>query len=189
MKKSTPLFLTLFLLVFHTALIAQTVNFALKTGPSVNFVFDSIDKYNNGIVIPSFLTLRVEAGTKWDLYVGTNTSTGGFFDVNTSYSSTGISSIPVNVLQARISNASHTSPKDNVFFGLTDISNPEYLIGSPATDAASNVCPSSGTNTAGSYTTEPQCYTFKVDLKAKPGLGYRPGSYSLQIDFVIVPDL
>ena len=46
-----------------------------------------------------------------------------------------------------------------------------------------------GTNVAGSYTTDPQCYQFRVDLRIVPGMGYRPGLYTLQIEFVIAQDL
>lgn len=189
MKKSASLALTLALIFLHTALLAQSVSFALKTSPNASFVFDSIDKYNNGIVIPSFATLKVEAvGTEWDLYVGTTTTTGGQFDVNTTYGTSGISSIPVSILQARVFNASGTSQTGSSFFNLTDIANPVYLIGTTGNDAPVN-CTAAGTNVAGSYTTQPQCYTFKVDLKATPGLNYRTGSYSLRVDFVLIQDL
>ena len=187
--KKTPLILILSFILLHSVVLAQAVSFALKTSPNVNFVFDSIDKYNNGIVMPSFVTLKVEtSGTEWDLYVGTTTTSGGIFDVNTSYGTSGISSIPVTILQARAYNASGTSQTGTSFFNLTDIATPVYMIGSTANDPAV-ACASSGTNVAGSYTTQPQCYTFKVDLKATPGLTYKPGSYSLRVDFVLIQDL
>ncbi|MBC7912811.1 MAG: hypothetical protein H7Y07_01695 [Pyrinomonadaceae bacterium] len=189
MKKPTPLIIVLCLLLLHSTLFAQSVSFALKTSPNANFVFDTINKYQNGITIPSLLTLKVEAvGTQWDLYVGTSTAVGGFFDINTAYGTSGISAVPVSILQARVSNASRTSPLNNSFFNLTDILVPQYLIGSSALDAAAT-CPALGTNTAGSYTSQPQCYTFKVDLKATPGLTYTAGSYSLRVDFVLMQDL
>jgi len=188
-KKSTPLIITLGLILFHSALLAQSVSFALKTSPNASFVFDTIDKYRSGIIIPSYLTLKVEAtSTEWDLYVGTTTVTGGVFDVNSSYGTSGISAVPVNILQARVYNASNTSQTGTSFFSLSDISNPVYIIGSTANDAAIG-CASSGTNIAGSYSSQPQCYTFKVDLKANPGLNYRAGSYALRVDFVLVQDL
>lgn len=189
MKKFNPLILTLILFLSHTVLFAQSVSFALKTSPSVGFVFDTIDKYNNGIVIPSFVTLRVEAvGSEWDLYVGTTTATPGEFDVNTSYGTSGIASLPVSILQARVYNASNTSLTGSSFFNLSDITNPRYLIGSVANDAPV-ACGTTGTNVAGSHTSQPQCYSFKVDLKATPGLNYKAGSYSLRVDFVVIQDL
>ncbi|MFD2162962.1 hypothetical protein ACFSJU_11210 [Paradesertivirga mongoliensis] len=187
--KKTALILTLSLVLLNLAASGQSVSFALKTSPNLNFVFDSIDKYNKGIVIPSFVTLKVDAvGTEWDLYMGTTTTASGLFDVNTSYGTSGNSSIPVSILQARVYNASGTSQTGTSFFNLTDIATPVYMIGSAANDASVN-CASSGTNVAGSYTTQPQCYSFKVDLKATPGLTYKAGSYSLRIDFVLIQDL
>lgn len=189
MKNSIPLIAVFLFIVFIQDLKAQSVSFALKTSPNVSFEFNTIEKYQNGIVLPGFLTLNVEAtGTEWDLYVGTTTTSNGFFDLNTSYGSSGNSSIPVNILQARLYNTSNTSQTGTSFFNLSDLSNPVYLIGSSGNDA-SVACGTTGANAAGSYSSQPSCYSFKVDLKATPGLNYRAGSYSLRIDFVLVQDL
>jgi len=177
-------------LFFHlTTSKAQSVSFALKTSPSNSFVFDTFDKYKYGITQANFLNLKVEAvGTEWDLYIGSSTITSGYFDINTLYSTSGSSALPISILQARVHNTSNTTSTGTSFFNLTDISTPTYLIGSAADDATIT-CGTAGTNVAGSYTTQPQCYNFKVDIKASPGLTYRPGSYSLRIDFYIVQDL
>ncbi|WP_207427935.1 hypothetical protein [Pedobacter sp. SYSU D00535] len=190
MKNLLPLF-TFFLLsaASFSHINAQTVSFALKTTPNVNFDFNTIEKYQKGIIIPSFLTLRVESpGAEWDLYVGTTTTTNGFFDVNNAYGSSGNSSIPVNILQARVYNTANTTQTGTSFFNLSDISSPNYIIGSSGNDPAAP-CGVTGANAAGSYNTQPQCYTFKVDLKATPGLNYRAGSYSLRVDFILMQDL
>jgi hypothetical protein len=188
-KKSIPLMLTLILTLIQLVVSAQSVTFALKTSPNVGFTFDSIEKYKNGIILPSFVILRVESvGTEWDLYMGTTTVAGGFFDVNTTYGTSGNASLPVSILQARVSNASGTSQTGSSFFNLTDIATPTYLIGSAANDA-SVACGSAGANVAGTYTVQPQCYQFKVDLKATPGLTYRAGSYSARVDFILIQDL
>ena len=50
-------------------------------------------------------------------------------------------------------------------------------------------CPGQGTNTPGSYLSEPQCYQFNVDLRIVPGFDYRPGLYRLLLNFVISEDL
>lgn len=181
-------FIVLFVSASST-LQAQSLNFALKTSPHVSLVFNSIEKYKNGIVIPNFLNLKVEAiGTEWDLYVGTSTITEGTFDTNYSYGSSGNPSIPVSILQARVTNASNTSLTGNSFFNLSDISNPVHIIGSAVADPTVN-CGGAGTNAPGSYTSQPQCYTFRVDLKAIPGFDYRAGSYSARIDFILIQDL
>jgi hypothetical protein len=188
-KKIKLSILTIFFALITTAAFAQSVSFALKTSPNVNLTFDSIEKYKNGIIVPNFLNLKVEAvATEWDLYVGTTTVTNGIFDTNYSYGTSGNPSVPVSVLQARVSNTSNTSQTGNTFFNLTDISNPVHLIGSNANDPTIN-CGSTGTNAPGSYTTQPQCYNFRVDLKANPGFDYKAGSYSLRIDFILIQDL
>jgi len=177
------------LLSSYGQLAAQSVSFALKTTPNNSFIFDTIEKYQNGIILPNYLTLKVESvGTEWDLYVGTTTGTGGIFDINTAYGTSGNASIPVGILQARITNTSNTSQTGSSFFNLTDIATPTYVIGTSADDAAI-ACGSTGANAAGSYTSQPQCYSFKVDLKATPGLTYKAGSYSLRVDFILVQDL
>jgi hypothetical protein len=187
-KKFLPLIL-LALLLPYSQLTAQSVSFALKTTPSNSFIFDTIAKYQNGIILPNYLTLKVEStGTEWDLYVGATTSTGGIFDVNSVYGTSGNASIPVSILQARVTNTSNTSQTGSSFFNLTDIATPTYVIGTSADDAAI-ACGSTGANVAGSYTSQPQCYSFKVDLKATPGLTYKAGSYSLRVDFILVQDL
>ncbi len=177
------------LLSTYSQLAAQSVSFALKTTPNNSFIFDTIEKYQNGIILPNYLTLKVESvGTEWDLYVGTTTGTGGIFDINTAYGTSGNASIPVGILQAKVTNTSNTSQTGSSFFNLTDIAIPRYIIGTSADDAAV-ACGSPGANAAGSYTSQPQCYSFKVDLKAVPGLTYKAGSYSLRVDFILVQDL
>lgn len=188
-KTILKLSVSILFVFLSSPLIAQSVSFALKTNPNTTITFNTFDKYQYGIVVPNFLSLKVEAvGTEWDLYVGTTSVSAGYFDLNNSYSTTGSAAIPVSILQARVHTTSNTSQTGTSFFGLTDIAAPTYLIGSSANDAAIT-CGTTGTNVAGSYISDPQCYNFKVDIKATPGLGYRSGSYSLRVDFILVQDL
>src|SRR3954469_21970331 len=86
-------------------LYAQSVSFDLKTSPSVDFTFNTIDKCVNGIIMPHALDLNVNvSGGEWDLYVGTTTTGAGTWNVSTTYSNTGIATPPVSILQARIYN-------------------------------------------------------------------------------------
>jgi hypothetical protein len=97
-------------------------------------------------------------------------------------------SLPViNILQLQFRNSSNTSQISG-FFGLTDISAPVYIIGSAVADPAV-ICPANGTNTAGNYLANPNCYHFKVDMKLVPGFSYRPGLYTLRIDYILIEDL
>lgn len=167
---------------------AQSVSFELKTSPTISFDFNSIQDYENGITIMNAVTLNIEAvGTQWDLYVGATTTVAGSWDVTSTYSTTG--SLPgVNILELNFRNLSNTSLQTG-FFPLTDISTPTYIIGTSAAPDIGISCPNQGTNTAGSYLTNPNCYSFDVDLRINPGFTYRPGLYELRIDYVIVQDL
>jgi hypothetical protein len=171
---------------------AQSCDIALTTSPSVNFTFNTIDEYLNGIVVPNVLELKlVTISTEWDLYIGTTTITPGSWNVSTHYSTVGISPPPVSLIEARVYNSNSTSQTGTGFFPLTDIATPTYIIGTnandPAVDCADPV--PAGTNKEGDYLTSPGCYKFKVDLKIKPGFNYRPGLYTLRVDFILIRDL
>ena len=171
---------------------AQSVAFDLKTSPNIDFKFRSISDYQNGIIIPNALELKVDAiGTQWDLYVGTTTVSPGLWDVVNSYSTTGISPPPVGLLQARIYNSNNTSQTGSGFFPLTDIASPVYVIGSGSNDVGVNCGDPSpmGTNQPGDYASSPGCYKFHVDLKIIPGLNYRSGKYFLRVDYILIEDL
>jgi hypothetical protein len=167
---------------------AQNLSFALKTSKNIALVFSTIDQYKTGIIVPNAATLYIDASSvQWDLYVGITTTTPNLWDVTTTYSSTG--NLPdINIVEAQFRNASNTS-QVNGFFSLSDISNPTYIIGSAVNPDLTANCPSTGTNSSGTYITSPTCHQFNVDLKVTPGLGLRPGLYTLRIDYVIVQDL
>lgn len=173
---------------------AQMVNIDLATSPTADFTFDNIFKLNYGIVLPNAITLNVEAvGTQWDLYVGTVTTIAGMWDNASYYTSTGNGSIPVGILQMRVHNLSNTPqisgyvPLQDIAVSTLDIIGDHLVAPDPAVNCSDLI--NTGTNTAGSYTVDPQCYQFKVDLKLTPGFTYRPGLYTLQIEFIIAEDL
>ena len=171
---------------------AQSTVFELKSTPNVDFTFNTIDKYIQGITMPHLLELNVNAtGLQWDLYVGATTSAAGSWNLVTGYASTGIYPPPVSLLQVRVYNTNNTPLTGAGFFPLTDIGTPTYLVGSTANDPAVNCADLNpvGTNQPGDYLADPSCYKFKVDLKLTPGLTYRPGMYSLRVDFILIPDL
>ena len=185
--------LCIVVILFFAALFnvtGQLVSFELKTSPNINFDFNTIQKYINGITVYNACELNINvSGTQWDLYVGAITSNAGYWDVNTQHSSEG-EDPPISILQLRFTNSSNTSLVPG-FFPLRDINSPTYIIGtSSAPDAAVN-CPAQGTNTEGDYLTSPGCYKFRVDMKLTPGLDpvYKAGNYQLTIDYVLVQDL
>ncbi|SMO66784.1 hypothetical protein SAMN06265379_104244 [Saccharicrinis carchari] len=192
MKKSLPLqriLLLLFLILLYPAKnTAQSLSFSAKASPNLLFDFNTVQKYLVGITQMNVCELNIEAvGTQWDLYVGATTAVPGEWDVTTFYSSNG--TVPTtDMVELRFRNVAQTAQIPG-FFTLQDILSPTYIIGSAiAPDIAIN-CPDAGTNTPGSFITNPQCYRFNVDMKITPGLGNRAGLYTLRIDYVLVQDL
>ncbi len=188
----------LILMLSFTAFIknasAQAVNIDLATSANVDFTFDNINKLLYGIVQPNAITLNVEAvGTQWDLYIGTVTAVAGTWDNATYYTGTGNGAIPVGIMEMRVHNLSNTSqisgyvPLQDIATSTLDIIGNHLSSPDPTVNCADLI--HIGTNTAGTYATDPQCYQFKVDLKIVPGIAYRPGLYTLQIEFIIAEDL
>lgn len=181
-------------ILFSTAGSAQTVNIVLSSSPNVDFTFNSITKLQAGIVIPNAITVNIEAaGGQWDLYMGTVTAVAGTWDNALYYTTSGNGMPPVGILQARVHNLSNT-PQISGYVPLQDIALSTLdIIGDHlnAPDPSVNCGDANptGTNTPGSYLTDPQCYQFRTDLKLVPGVTYRPGLYSLQIEFIVAADL
>jgi hypothetical protein len=173
---------------------AQAVSIDLASAANVEFTFDNIQKLTYGIVIPNAITFNVEAvGTQWDLYVGSITSIAGTWDNAIYYTSTGNGAPPVSILQMRVHNLSNTSqisgyvPIQDIATSTLDLIGNHLTAPDPPVNCGDLV--HIGTNTPGSYITDPQCYQFKVDLKIVPGISYRPGVYTMQIEYIIVEDL
>jgi len=195
MKNKPALCIALLLLLnlFRTE-AQQSVNFELKTSPSIDFTFNTITKYQTGITIPNAVTLNVDAiGTQCDLYVGTITTNAGTWDNTKYYTATGNGFPSVGLLQVAVHNSGSTSQLTG-FVPLQDIATTNIdIIGNhlSAPDPAIHCADVShqGTNTAGEYLTDPQCYQFKADFKITPGLNYKAGMYTLQVEFIIARDL
>jgi hypothetical protein len=194
MRTKPFLFILACLLMNISFLDAQTVSFELKTTPSVDFTFNTIAKYQNGIIIPDVVTLNIVAtGTQWDLYAGSITATAGTWDNTQYYCATGDGFPPVDILQVAFRNSSSTSlitgyvpMQDLATTNLNFIGDHNLAPDSPINCTDVN---HKGTNTAGTYLTDPQCYQFKVDFRIVPGLNYRAGSYNLTVEIIIAPDL
>ena len=167
---------------------AQSVSFALKTSPSINFDFNTIQKYVSGITVMNVCELNVDAvGTQWDLYVGATTTVPGLWDVDAVYA-VGGAVPPINIMQLQFRNASNTSQVPS-FFPIQDILTPTYIIGTAVAPDPAVICPATGTNQAGNYMVSPGCYKFNVDMKVIPGLGLQSGAYSMRIDYILSQDL
>jgi hypothetical protein len=173
---------------------AQTVDITLGGNSNVDFTFNTIQKLTSGIVIPNAFSVNVEAiGTNWDLYMGAVTAVAGTWDNAQYYATSGNGAPPVSLLQARVHNSSGTSqisgyvPLQDIAVSTLDIIG-NHLSGPDPSVNCGDASPV-GTNTPGSYLADPQCYQFRVDLKVVPGMNYRPGLYTMQIEFILAPDL
>lgn len=187
--------LLLFTLICFSSTVtnAQVVDIDLISANNVDFTFDSFYKLTNGIFIANAITFNVSAiGTQWDLYMGTNTTIPGVWDNIQYYGTSGNGAPSVGIVQCRVHNLSST-PLISGFVPLQDLATSTLdIIGNRnAIDLPVNCSDASptGTNTAGSSLADPNCYQFRVDLRIVPGLNYRPGLYSLQIEFIIAADL
>jgi hypothetical protein len=189
MGNSGKYFLCIIFTIASLAVRGQSLDFALKTGPNVNFNFTTVQQYVSGKTIMDAVTLNVVAvGTQWDLYVGATTTVAGQWDVVTSYSPTYGTLPTIDILKLQFRNMSNTSLVSG-FFPLTDVSAPVYIIGTAAAPDATLACPNNGTNSPGSYLANPNCYQFKVDMRIVPGFDLRPGLYTLRVDYYLVEDL
>lgn len=173
---------------------AQSLDVSISGNSNVDFSFTTIQKLTSGIVIPNAFTVNVEAiGTNWDLYMGAVTTVAGTWDNAQYYATSGNGAPPVSLLQARVHNLSRT-PQISGYVPLQDIAVSTLdIIGNhlanPDPSVSCGDASPVGTNTPGSFTTDPQCYQFRVDLKVVPGMNYRPGLYTMQIEFILAPDL
>jgi len=177
-----------------SVLNAQSVNFDFKSNPGADFTFNTMSKYTNGIIIPNAVTLDVVAiNTQWDLYIGSTTVTAGTWDNVQYYCSTGNGFPPVNILQVAVRNASSTSqipgyvPMQDINTTTIDIIGNHNTAPDPSVHCSDPV--HQGTNTAGTYVTDPQCYQFSVDFRIVPGINYKAGLYTLRVDIIVARDL
>lgn len=178
-------FILLFTL-FSVQSVGQTLDIVITKGSDLNFTFNTIRQYTNGVISPNATEFQITSSSEWDLYVGSQTITPGEWDIMTSYSSAGNSQIPVSILEIRAVSPGGTS-QQAAFFQLQDISNPVYLIGSAADDVL--VSAGVGTNEPGDPGSNAFTHRFRIDYKLTPGVDYQPGVYGLTIVFTVAEDL
>ncbi len=191
--KSFKIGLFCLFLFLHRFSFGQSVDVEISSDPNIELSFNTVAKLTNGIVIPNAITVNITAvGTTWDLYAGAVTSVAGTWDNAQYYSSGGNGTIPVNILSMRAHNLSNTTVSSG-YIPMQDIASSTMdIIGNHfAPDPLVNCSDLNhvGTNATGSYLNDPQCYQFRIDLKATPGIFYRPGVYTMQIVFIIAQDL
>lgn len=178
-------FILIFLL-FTSSVFSQTLDILITRGTNLDFTFNTIRDYTNGVIVPNATEFRIESTAEWDLYVGTQTNVAGQWDQLTAYSSAGSAAIPVSTLEIRAVSPGGTSQQTS-FFQLQDITTPIYLIGSAADDPLTGA--GVGTNAPGDPSNDPFTHRFRIDYRLTPGVSYQPGVYSLTVVFTVAEDL
>jgi len=166
--------------------VGQTLDLAITKGSDLTFTFNTIRSYATGGILGNASEVTVESTVEWDLYVGTETTVAGFWDLVQSYSDAGSDNIPVSILEVRANSPGLTS-QEAAFFQLSDISTPTFLIGSNVDDP--NTGSGIGTNDPGDGLADPNSHRFRISYKLTPGFDYSPGIYTLTVLFTIAEDL
>lgn len=182
-----PLVLTTvlqFVLIFWSS--GQTLDVTITKGTDLVFTFNSIRSYTTGAVLGNASEITVESTVEWDLYVGTQTITPGFWDLIQSYSDAGDDNVPVSIMSIRANSPGLTS-QEAAFFQLQDISTPNFLIGSTGNDASTGG--GIGTNDPGDPAADPFTHRFRISYRLIPGFTYSPGIYTMEVLFTIAEDL
>lgn len=179
-------FCFILLVTLSTSLWSQTLDITITRGTNLNFTFNTIKQYNNGVVLAGATEFTVESSVEWDLYVGAQTTTPGQWDLLNAYSSGGTNVVPISILELRATSPGGTSQQTS-FFPLQDHSNPVYIIGSGADDPLTNS--GMGTNAPGDSRNNAFTHRFRIDYKLTPTIAYTPGAYSLTVVFTIAEDL
>lgn len=152
------------------------LDLTLATDPNVEFTFNTIPSYVNGIIKPNVTELRVESTVPWDLYVQAETANWAQLQA---FSSAGTSTVPSTLLEVRVIDGAGTSALPN-FTALTDT----------RLDIVGTVAAGDGV-AAGSYLTTPDSHFFRVDYRIIPTLTaqYQAGYYGLNVIYTLAEDL
>lgn len=152
------------------------LDLTLATDPNVEFTFNTIPSYVNGIIKPNVTELKVESTVPWDLYVQSETTNWAQLQA---FSSAGTSTIPSTLLEVRVIDGAGNSALQN-FTNLTDA----------RLDIVGTVGAGDGI-AAGSFLTTPDTHFFRVDYRIVPTLTaqYQAGFYGLNVIYTLAEDL
>lgn len=210
LKKNTHLLNLILLLLLHGTASAQcgpppasncqgvpNSSMLLSGNGNIDLSFDSFQDYINGITVSGATMLRLtvkanNASCKWKLrvYVDNNPSAPTPVDEWESINSyTTAGSVPlIDLLEVKIYNGCNTPLNSGIYQRFApvngsyiDIINDIAL--TPAGSCTGNV------NGAGSYLTNYKEFSFTIDYRMKPGIGYKAGAYQLSLRFCLVEDV
>mgnify|MGYP000622134553 CR=1 FL=1 len=109
--------------------------------------------------------------------------------------SNGLGQNPItDILEIKITNDCATSDIDGVFVSFPDVTaiNIKDII-APILNAGDinlpGACGTKNVNGPGSYLTNYQEFTFKIEVRIKPGMSYNPGKFGLTLNFRLEENL
>ncbi len=153
------------------------------------FVFNTHQSFLMGQTIPNAMVLGIiaENTNTWNFSVYAETDDGlnpDEWEQILSYSNQG-EPPQIRDLEIRVRNNANTTLVPE-YTAMGNTFDRLYII--PESEDPID-CPAQGTNTPGSYLTDPTCYRLSVDYRFKPSYGMKPGLYRLRIIYEIKENL
>ena len=192
--------LILIQIIFSAAINAQihcgAVSFEPSDAVSLNLQFTTFSDYSSGITINGAATLKIrvedkvvpDPDCKWFLTmeVGNNPGGGTAASDWETLSQFGTGNAPeptLDILEVRVSNGCATSPIDGVYSSyFNNHGDVQALIADLLTRVNANSC-IQNVNGPGNYVTNYNEYTFRIDVRVRPNLNFKPGIYQLNLKF------
>ncbi len=145
------------------------LNLTMTTNPQVDFVFKTIQEYQQGITRFNATKLEVDATLAWDLFV--YASTDEWTQVE-AYSANGNNVLPAEILQMRSSVTSTAPVNINNFSSLLGLNNSSVVAGVP-TAATQFLAGAFGTAVGESFdpgtaSSNPTTHQFRIDMRLTP---------------------
>src|SRR5688572_14927916 len=103
----------------------------MTTNPQIDFVFTSINEYQNGITRYNATRLEVDATVAWDLFAYASSD---YWTQGDAYSTNGVNTIPAEVLELQAIRANASNPLGgtfNTFESLKGLTNSGVTNGVP----------------------------------------------------------
>jgi len=185
----------LFFLVGYSQIHCGSVDFVTNSPVSLNLPFTSFSDYASGVTIIGAATLKLSVSDKaivdpdcrWrmEMQIENGSTIGNDWETLVQFGS-GVAPNPtLNILEVRISNNCATGIANGIFTKpFTSTLDIQDIIAASATTIAAGSC-TPGVNGPGNYLENYDEYTFRVDVRVKPGLIFSPGIYQINLKFHI----
>lgn len=167
--------------VYVSLELQGVLELTMVTDPNVDFVFNTIPQYVDGIIKTNVTELKVESTVPWDLHVNAETAAWEQFS---QYSTSGSDIVPSSIIGIRAIDAAGNSLIGSGFTALNSTDNLPIIGDGGLSD------PNDTPGAAGSYLTSPNTHQFRVDYQLQPGLDtYQAGYYGINLIYTLAEDL